>query len=131
MLKKLIAPFTAFALVVCAAGAMAAEIGEVFLTAYDAAGKKQVEVRGPDKKVKFGKQVTVYTEAQYAKLKKAEQDKNAEKLSKCGTTYRLAKDDLDWIRGHEAAKNQVVVRQRVAKGKIEWVCPKPGDKPGA
>ena len=131
MFTRLIAPFVAIAFLAGAGPALAAEIGEAFLTAYDAAGKKQVDVRGPDKKVKFSKQVTIYTEAQFAKLKKAEQDKNTEKLTKCGTTYRLAKDDLDWIRGHEAAKSQVVVRQRVAKGKIEWVCPKAPDKPRA
>lgn len=128
MVKKLLLPLVAAFALAFASPAFAAEIGETFLTAYDKIGGKQMDVKGNDKKVKYTKQLTIYTAAQFAKMSKEKQAENGEKITRCNVTYHLAKEDLDWIKGHETAKHVVVVRVRVKQGQIDTICPKPEPK---
>jgi hypothetical protein len=128
MVKKFLLPLAAALLLALGSPALAAEIGETFLTAYDKIGGKQMEIKGNDKKVKYTKQLTIYTAAQYAKMSKEKQAENGEKIKRCDVTYHLAKDDLEWIKAHETAKHVVVVRVRVKQGQIDTICPKPEPK---
>ena len=127
-MKKLVTALAAIFLIGSASSAWA--VGETVLTAYDKDGKKQAEVRdAKTKKVTAGKQITVYTKAQFDKLSKEKQDANKETKSYCGVAYHLSKNDGEWVMAHEKAGNMIKVRFHAAKGKYDTVCPKPEAAP--
>lgn len=127
-MKKIVTALAVLFLLGSASSAWA--VGETVLTAYDKDGKKQVDVRdAKTKKVTAGKQITVYTKAQFDKLSKEKQEANKESKSYCGVSYYLSKNDVEWVMAHEKAGNMIKVRHHAAKGKYDVVCPKDAGSP--
>jgi hypothetical protein len=120
----------AVSLVALAAIAFAgtASAGEMYFSAYK--DGKQAELRDPkSKKMVAGKQIRVYTQAEYDKLTENKKKDNTETATMCGAKYFLSKKDADWKKAHEDAKHEIRVRDHVAKGKYEVVCPKEAAMP--
>src|SRR5262249_50549681 len=90
------------------------------------------EIRDPKtKKVMAGAQVRVFTQAEYDKLTDARKKDNADTTTLCGVKYYLSKRDAEWLKAHEGAKHEIRVRDHVAQGKYEVVCPATAATPPA
>ncbi len=124
-MKRLVWTLAVSALVAFAGQANA---GEMFFTAYK--DGKQTEVMDPKtKKSLAGKQIRVYNQAEFDKLADTKKKDNAETATMCNAKYYLSKKDTEWVKAHEAAKHEIRVRDHVAKGKYEVVCPKDAAAP--
>ncbi len=105
-----------------------ASAGEMYFSAYK--DGKQAELRDPKtKKSLAGKQIRVYSQAEYDKLTENKKKDNAETATMCGAKYYLSKKDVDWKKVHEDAKHEIRVRDHVKAGKYEVVCPKEAAMP--
>lgn len=89
--------------------------GPVGLYAYDAKGKLA-------KAGKYGRWTRIYKPADVKKLKAKTQKKYAVKKTFCGKPFQTRKVHERWIAAHKKAKHKVVLRERVAKGKMKKVC---------
>jgi hypothetical protein len=122
VMKKLFVAVLAVGLVAAAPGAFARHQ----LTAYDSKGK-QASVRRPakeqTKKAKtYGPSRRAYTTAEYRRVKAGTKKLYSQKISRCNTTYYVTKSTVAWIRAHQRARHNIVVRRWVAKGKYRTVC---------
>ncbi len=122
---KLVFTFAASVLV---AFASQADAGPLYLTAF--AGGKIVDARDPKtKKVIANKEIKVYSQVQYDKLKDGEKKANSETATMCEATYYLSKKDIEWKKVHEDAKHDIRVRERTSPGKYATICPKDAAAP--
>jgi hypothetical protein len=93
------------------------------LTAYK--DNKKVEVRDPKSKLTLaGKEIRVYSQADFEKLSDSKKKENTETVTLCETRYYLSKRDVQWKKVHEDAKHEIRVRDNVSPGKYQVICPK-------
>ena len=112
MKKMGLAVATAAAFLMVSGPAMA---GNVYLYGLTAKGKT-AKARG------YSRSTRVYRAANASKMKASTRKKYAGRATYCGQAYMISKVQQRWIAAHTKAKHQIVVRERISKGKYKTIC---------
>src|SRR5687768_2453235 len=114
-MTKLLTMLAAAALCTCAGSAYG---GALYFTAFK--DNKKIEVKDPKSKITVaGKEIRVYSQADFEKLSDSKKKENTETVTMCEAKYYLSKKDMQWKKAHEDAKHEIRVRDNVSPGKYQ------------